>query len=99
GHEPAERVGRLRLVRGGAHGDAERRAGVADELGGVRVKRTPLRRSTTPMRRETGPVTAVETYFKGPRKRSPQRQRRLDWEREYDAAKKVVDARSGGVCE
>ena len=32
-------------------------------------------------------------------KRTPQRQRRLDWERDYRDAKVVVKARSGGRCE
>ena len=33
------------------------------------------------------------------RKRTPQQERRALWERDYDAAKLIVKARSGGRCE
>lgn len=44
-------------------------------------------------------MSLVEPNWKAPRKRSPQQQRRLDWEREYAAAQIVVRERSRGWCE
>ena len=41
----------------------------------------------------------VETHFKGPRKPSPQKRRRAQWEREKNEGYAVIDVRSGGVCE
>lgn len=41
----------------------------------------------------------VETFFKGPRKPSRQKQRRARWEAEKRAGYRVVDIRSGGQCE
>ena len=41
----------------------------------------------------------VEPDWKPRAKRSPQRQRRLDFERQYAKARELVRKRSGGVCE